>query len=155
MNIPVVLPVARIQVDDAGLLSASLDHEPYGDDRTLRRTDLQRLVEDIACDVGTSIKVEVTEADGTTYVDIATPADQPPVVDSALGGEEPIVAGVHGTGFLPGERVAVAYILLHETADAAGATAWRLPAAALGRRHETFLLVGLDSHIVTLIEDPR
>lgn len=154
MNIPVVLPVARIHINDAGQLEASLDGERYAESETLRRSDLPRLLEDITRGLQAPVRVEVTEADGTTYFDIATPSDRPLETEMAQTGDEPMGAGVRGTGFRPGERVAVAYVLVHETADAKGTTALRLPAAALGRRPGALLLFGLDSRIGTLIGDP-
>jgi len=154
VNVPVVLPVARIRIDDAGLLSVSLNDEPHAADETYRRADLQQLLADITNDIGSPIRVEVTESDGTKYVDIATPTDEPLSTDAADPGGEPESPGVRGTGFRPGERVAVAYVLLHETADSRGATTLRLPAAALGRRQGALLLFGLDSLVGTLIEHP-
>lgn len=154
MNVPVVLPVARIRIDDAGLLDASLNGEPYAEGENLRRNDLQRLLADITGDLQMPVRVEVAEADGTTYCDIATPTVQSPEVEAIATGDEPMGAGVHGAGFRPGERVAVAYVVAHGTADAEGAAAMRLPAAALARRHGALLLFGLDSRVATLIGEP-
>lgn len=152
MNIPVVLPVARVRIDDAGELHVTLDGEPHGPAEHPRRQDLQRVLADLTREVGTPIRIEVTEADGTTYCDIATPAEGPTAPYAATGTTTQPGAGVHGVGFRPGERVAVAYVLLHQTADAEGAADLHLPAAALARRGGAVLLFGLDSHVGTLIE---
>jgi len=151
MNIPVVLPIARVRVDDAGELHVTLDGEPHSADHP-RRPDLQRVLTDLTREAGTPVRVEVIEADGTTYCDIATPTEQPPgdVADTAAHSG----AGVRGVGFHPGERVAVAYVLLQQTADAEGVAVLRLPAAALARRDGAMLLFGLDSHVGTLIRTP-
>ncbi|MFT4011522.1 MAG: hypothetical protein QM655_15915 [Nocardioidaceae bacterium] len=153
MNIPVVLPVARVRVDDAGELHVTLDGEPHGQAEHPRRRDLQQVLADLTREVGTPVRVEVTEADGTTYCDIATPAEAPIGPDAATDSTTQPCSGVHGVGFQPGERVAVAYVLLQQTADAEGAAELHLP-AALARRGGTILLFGLDSHVGTLIEAP-
>jgi hypothetical protein len=154
MNIPVVLPVARVRVDDAGELHVTLDGEPHDPAEHPRRRDLQQVLADLTHEVGTPIRIEVTEADGTTYCDIATPAEAPVVPDTVADTTAQSSAGVRGVGFQPGERVAVAYVLLQQTADAEGAADLHLPAAALGRRSGAMLLFGLDSHVGTLIEAP-
>lgn len=153
MNIPVVLPVARVRVDDAGELHVTLDGEPHDPAEPLRRRDLQQVLADLTREVGTPVRVEVTEA-GTTYCDIATPAEAPTAPDDVADTTTQPSAGVHGVGFQPGERVAVAYVLLQQTADAEGAADLHLPAAALARRGGAMLLFGLDSHVGTLIEAP-
>jgi hypothetical protein len=154
MNIPVVLPVARVRVDDAGELHVTLDGEPHDPAEHPRRQDLQQVLADLTREVGTPIRIEVTEANGTTYCDIATPAEGPTAPDNATDSATQPSAGVHGVGFQPGERVAVAYVLLQQTADAQGAAELHLPAAALARRGGAVLLFGLDSHVGTLIEAP-
>lgn len=154
MNIPVVLPVARVRVDDSGQLHVTLDGEPHDPAEPLRRRDLQRALTGLTREVGMPVRVEVTEADGTTYCDIATPSEEPSAPQGADHTTVYPAAGVHGVGFQPGEQVAVAYVLLHQTADAQGAAELHLPAAALARRGGTMLLFGLDSHVGTLIEAP-
>lgn len=157
MNIPVVLPVARVRIDDAGELHITLEGEPRESAEHPRRRDLQRVLTDLTREVGTPVRVEVTEADGTTYCDIATPPEAPTAPtapDDAADTTAHPGSGVHGVGFRPGERVAVAYVLLHQTADAEGAADLHLPAAALARRGGAMLLFGLDSHVATLIEAP-
>jgi hypothetical protein len=154
MNVPVVLSVARIHIDATGALAATLDGEPYAADRDLHRGDLQGVLANITAHVKAPVRVEVTEADGTTYCDIATPADQPSEADSAETTTEPANSGIHGAGFRPGERVAVAYVLAHETAADDGSAELRLPAAALARRRGALVLFGLDSRVATLLEEP-
>ena len=53
--------------------TVTLDREPYSADGALQRDDLQRLVDGIASDLGTPVRVEVHEADGSTFTDIITP----------------------------------------------------------------------------------
>ena len=152
MNIPVVLPVARVRIDDTGELHVTLDGVPHDSVECPRRGDLHRVLTDLTREVGTPVRVEVTEADGTTYCDIATPTEQPPDDVAATAAHSGV--GVRGVGFHPGERVAVAYVLLQLSADAEGAAVLHLPAAALAQRDGAMLLFGLDSHVGTLIEAP-
>lgn len=154
MKVPVVLPVAQVRIDDAGILTVMLDGQPYAGGVQLQRRDLQQLLTDITSEVKVPVRVEVSEADGTTYCDIATPTDPssgPPACEIA---EQSAAAGVRGAGFQPGERVAIAYVLAHETADADGAAVVRLPVAVLARRQGAMLLFGCESRVATLIEDP-
>lgn len=155
MNIPVVLPVVAITVDEDGVLSARLDGQPYADQRPLFRGDLRGLLDEIASELATPVRVEVAEADGTTYADISTP----PADDTTQEGSAdslPIRSkpGVAGSGFRPGEQVAVAYVLLHEIADDAGAAVVRLPPAVLSRHQGALVLLGLDSNTVTPLTAP-
>jgi hypothetical protein len=154
MNIPVVLPVARVRIDDTGELHVTLDGVPHDSVECPRRGDLHRVLTDLTREVGAPVRVEVTEADGTTYCDIATPVEAPTAPDDAADTTVQPGSGVRGEGFRPGERVAIAYVLLHQTADAEGAADLHLPAAALARRGGAMLLFGLDSHVATLIEAP-
>lgn len=59
--------------------------------------------------------------------------------------------GVTGTGFRPGEQVAVAYVLMQDVADPTGAASMRLPAAVLANRTPSLVLLGLDSKTVAPI----
>jgi hypothetical protein len=150
MNIPVVLPVVAITVDEDGVLSARLDGQPYADQRPLHRGDLRGLLAEITSELATPVRVEVAEADGTTYADISTPsADDTTQQRSADAVPIRPLPGVAGSGFRPGEQVAVAYILLREIADETGAAVVRLPPALLSRHQGALVLLGLDSKTMT------
>jgi len=155
MKIPIVLPVVHVHAEDAGTLSIDVNGKPYDAGRELRRPDLQRLLDTITAELDSPIRVEITEVDGTTYADIATPpsepTDKPPDQRPAT---EAVGAGLSGSGFQPGEQVAVAYVLLRQTADADGATVVHLPAAAIAGRGGSLLLFGLDSKASALLESP-
>ncbi len=155
MKTPVVLPVVAITVDEDGVLSARLDGQPYADQRPLLRGDLRGLLDEITSELATPVRVQMAEADGTTYVDISTP----PGDDTTQEGSADVLPirmlpGVTGSGFRPGEQVAVAYVLLHATADDAGAAVVRLPPAVLSRHQGALVLMGLDSNTVTPLTAP-
>lgn len=153
MRIPVVLPVVNVVIDESGVLTVDVDGEPYDAGQPQARGDLQALLDEITGQRDTAVRVELQESDGTTYADIATPPSEapepsiePPVTLA------PSAPGISGTGFRPGEPVAVAYVLLRETADATGRTVIHLPSAALAGRHAALVLLGLDSKVATLVE---
>lgn len=63
------------------------------------------------------------------------------------------IPGISGTGFRPGEPIAVAYVLLKDVADADGVAAVHLPPSVIaGRRAAGMVLMGLESKIATLVE---
>ena len=75
-RVPVVMPLVDVRVDVDGTVAVRLDREPYATDTPLHREDLQRLLGKLATDLDTPIRVEVREADGSTFTDIVTPESQ-------------------------------------------------------------------------------
>lgn len=151
MNVPVVLPVVTIDVATDGQLAVRIDGEPHREDTPMGRGDLRRVVEDIATSLEEPVRVDVREADGTTYTDIVLPPD-PTNADPSVGGTIEASAvphtragGITGHGFKPGESVAVAYVLAEQTADEQGTATLGLPPAMLVGRSASLVLVGLAS----------
>jgi hypothetical protein len=154
MRIPVVLSTVHVDVGTDGHLQINIDGQPHADDRQHLRSDLRTVLDEITTGLGTAVRVEIRECDGTTYSDIATPheaADDKPQ-DGAPMAMPP--AGLHGTGFLPGEEVAYACVLCTETADADGRTVARLPPSLLTQRRHRIVLVGMTSAAVAEIGQP-
>lgn len=168
-----VLPVVRVAVDEAGALTVDVDGQPRAADRRLGRADLGHLLDEITAERACAVRVEVQEADRTTYADIATPrspgaggtdaADSGEPRNRTASGSGPrscpqaasavsCAAGVRGTGFEPGEPVAVAYLLAEQRADAAGHAVLRLPPALATRRARGLVLLGCRSHRLARIE---
>ena len=73
VRVPVVMPLVEVDVDKNGFLTVTLDREPYSADGSLTRDDLKRVLDDIAADLGTAVRVEVREEDKSTFTDIVTP----------------------------------------------------------------------------------
>ena len=97
------------------------------------------------------MRVEVHEADGTVFTDIATPtAERPP----RMGGESTqsslFPGEIGGGGFLPGEEVAVAVVVAHRVAGADGTARLRLPPALLADRPGVVFLLGCTSGTVAV-----
>ena len=97
------------------------------------------------------MRVEVHESDGTTYADIATPPDSP-----APESEEPqpttTTPALAGAGFRPGEEVALAYVVVRQSADSDGNASINLPPALLAATRGGLVLLGLSSQTVAPIE---
>ena len=153
LRVPVVMPLVEVTVDNEGFLSVLLDREPYSADCSLQRDDLAGLLEQIARDLGTPVRVEVQEAGGSTFTDIITPhrsASAEPITP----GPRPALAstfGVAGEGFTIGEEVAICVVVARQVADALGTAQLRLPPSLLAE-HPDVVLVGRTSGTVALSE---
>lgn len=150
MKIPVVLPTVRVTVDAAGRLTVEVDGEPHGSHTAIERGDLSAVLDRITTALESPVRVDVREADGTTYADIATPPREVPVQATAPMRPE-ARTGAMGCGFAPGEEVAVAFVLTRQRATADGTAALGLPPALVASRREGLMLVGLSSHVVANI----
>ena len=152
-RVPVLMPLVDVQVDAEGRLSVRLDREPYGSDSALRRNDLQRVLDTIAVDLDTPIRVEVQEADGSTFTDIVTP--EPP----DLRETKPIQhaanpdSAVTERRFHPYEDVAVAVVVAYQTAGQDGTAFLRLPPALREAQSGRIVLVGQQSGTIVVSTD--
>lgn len=149
LRVPVVMPLVEVVVDENGLLTVTLDREPYSADGALRREDLRRTLTDIAADLHTPIRVEVREADGTTFTDIVAPkqrdAEPAPAARRVLAS----AFGISSDGFTAGEEVEVCIVVARQVAADDGSTQLRLPPALLAC-HPDVVLVGRTSGAVAL-----
>jgi hypothetical protein len=148
VRVPVVIPLVEVDVDKLGYLTVTLDHEPYSADGSLTRDDLTRVLDDIATDLGTAVRVEVHEADRSTFTDILTPGHP------RLGMVKPVreattsIGEVAGDGFLPNEDVAVAVVVAHQVANTDGSARLRLPPALLEAHPGLVVFMGARSGTV-------
>lgn len=150
MKIPVVLPVAHIRIAAYGRLTVDIDGAPYESASVFTRGDLGDVLDQIATTLDSPVRVEVHEADGTTYADIATPPDTP--AEHTTEPDPAKASDGTGTGFQPGEEVVIAYVLTRQTADADGVAPLRLPAALLASQRDGLVIVGLTSHVIANIQ---
>lgn len=151
MKIPVVLTTVRFDIATSGRVTVSVDGQSYAEDRTLSRDDLRSVLREITAKLGTAVRVEVHEADGTTYSDIETPAESPAraAAEPELESATPALAGA---GFRPGEQVALAFVVARQEADANGNAAITLPPALLAATRHGLVLLGLTSLKVAPVE---
>jgi hypothetical protein len=164
MRIPAVLSTVHVTIDADGHLAIDVDGDPHPTARGRARGDLRSILDEITTGLGTAVRVDVREHDGSTYADIATPPTPTPTppADTTPGPDPPPAeaanarsapsAGLGGTGFLPGEEVAVTYVVCTQTAGADGRTAVQLPPALLVRPGLKMLLVGMTSAAIAEVE---
>ena len=150
VRVPVVMPLVEVTVDEGGFLAVLLDREPYSADGALKRDDLKRLLDDIATDLETPVRVEVREADDSTFTDIVAP--DRPKLRMIQPDERPATAigEVAGSGFLPNEEVAVAVVVARQVAGTDGTARLRLPPALLEAHPGLVVLMGQTSGTVTV-----
>lgn len=157
-RIPAVLPLVRVTVDDTGSLSVTVDDDPLPDDASaLTRGELRPLLDRIAAERGSALRVEVHEPDGKVFTDFHTPESttMPEPTPESVRHEHrahdgqlsvSVKAGsLTGEGFQPGEEIVVA-IVVHTTAsNSDGTLDLHLPVALLDRAASDVMLVGEQS----------
>lgn len=152
MKIPVVLPIVHVQVTKDGMLRIDVDGEPHDAGGRLSRGDLRSVLDQITTALDSPVRVEVTEADGTTYADIAIPPEPDPPPESELTTTHVAAPGISGAGFNPGEEIAIAYVVARQTADKDGTTALHLPPALLAAKREGLVLLGMTSRVIASVD---
>lgn len=157
-RVPVVMPLVDVRVHVDGTVAVRLDRESYATDTPLHREDVQRVLCKLATDLATPIRVEVREADGSTFTDIVT-AESPEVRlsdprRSTTAAPDPTAGQMPGPTasgrFLPLEDVAVAVVVAHQTASEDGVANLRLPPALLEAHAGHLVLVGQQSGAVVV-----
>ena len=148
IRVPVVMPLVEVEVDKKGYLTITLDHEPYSADQSLTRDDLKRIVNDIATDLATAVRVEVCEADKSAFTDIVTPGQPKLRMTQSVREATTSIGEVAGDGFLPNEEVAIAVVVAHQVASADGSARLHLPPALLEAHPGLVVLMGKRSGAV-------
>lgn len=153
MKIPVVLSVVHVAVDAEGVLTVDVDGVPRDSEESRTRGDLRAVIDEITSDLGAPVRVEVREADGSTFTDVATPRES-----SAAAAAEPSPSSrppaLAGAGFQPGEEVALAYVVARQNADSEGNASLNLPPALIAATRGGLVLLGMTSRTVTPFEAP-
>jgi hypothetical protein len=151
-RVPPVLPLVGAHMHQDGSLDVYVDHDQHESPSRLTRGDLPRILGQITARLAAPVRVEVHEADGTVFTDIATPdpAQRPPRMRgepmplSLSSGE------IGGGGFLPDEQVAVAVVVAHRVAGPDGTARLRLPPVLLADRPGVVFLLGRTSGTVAV-----
>jgi hypothetical protein len=154
MKIPVVLSVVHVAIDADGVVAVDVDGVPRDSGQSRTRGDLRAVIDEITSDLGAPVRVEVREADGSTYSDIATPPESAPAPAAAKPSPTTSTPSLAGAGFQPGEEVALAYVVVRQNADAAGNASLNLPPALLAATRGGLVLLGMSSRTVTPFEAP-
>lgn len=153
-RIPVVLPLVRVTVDNTGSLSVTVDDELLPDGASiLTRGELRPLLDRIATERGSALRVEIHEPDGKVFTDFHTPettvpspTPEPVTHERGTSDGHPIVTvrtgSITGEGFQPDEEVIVAIVVHRATTSSDGTIDLRLPVALLDRSAGDVVLVG-------------
>lgn len=157
-KIPVVLPLVSVTVDGAGALAVTVDDEPLPEQTSgLTRGELRPLLDRIAEERESALRVEIHEPDGKVFTDFHTPEPTTtpgPIPDPVphprkTRGRQPIVnvqaGSVTGEGFHPDEQVVVAIVVHRATSNSDGTLDLHLPVALLDRTTDDVVLVGEQS----------
>jgi hypothetical protein len=120
--VPVTLPHVVMDVASDGRMTVTVDgtaYEPEPFAPAWRREDFARVLDQLTAQHRSPLRVEVHEADGTTFTDIITsstrrrpqpePAPAPPPSRRVM----PELVALHGEGFVPGEDVGIAIVIAH------------------------------------------
>lgn len=111
-------------VQPDGAMTVLVDGEPYAPPPyapAWRREAFSAVLDAVTARLGTAVKVQVVEYDGTTFTDVVMPSRTPTAPTQAAPTQAPEVAyqqsarsapvPVQGHGFVPGEDVAIAPII--------------------------------------------
>ena len=166
------LPLVQMTVHEGGAMTVLVDATVYPPPQhapAWSRASFSMILDAITAQLGQAVKVVVTESDGSTFTDIATPvrrrasyiaptptttaasAPQPAHTHMEASAPAPMLS-VSGSGFLAGEDVAVAVVLAHTSAAPDGRVSAQVDApelflggsgelVLLGRISETVLIV--------------
>lgn len=123
-SVPVSIPLVVLDVREDGTVAVSIDGKPLAPEPFAppwRRSSFGQIIDRATNDRTTAVRVEVREADGTSFTDIIAPRRRR-TTQWKPEAEKPaplsVFLTVEGDGFVPGEDVAVAVITGHT--DAAG-----------------------------------
>ena len=125
-SVPVSIPLVVLDIDKDGVVIVTVDGKPLDPDPAAgpwRRSSFGQIIDRATNDRTVPARVEVREADGTTFTDIIAPRrrrasrPQPEPEPASL----PVFHTVTGDGFVPGEDVAVAVVTGHTEASGTGA----------------------------------
>ena len=158
---PIVVPVVEFTITADGAMTVTVDGRPYLPEPFApgwRREAFPTILDALTARYRSPLRVQVHEADGSTFTDIITPPRERPtpkpwearapapapvaVVSPPVPAAQPVLHQVAGSGFVAGEDVAVAIIHAHTDASGDGTARALLTAeqAALAVTGEVILL---------------
>ena len=158
---PVVVPVVEFTITADGAMTVTVDgvaYMPAPFAPGWRREAFPTILDALTARYRSPLRVQVHEADGSTFTDIITPPRERPtpkpwearapapapvaVVSPPVPAAQPVLHQVAGSGFVAGEDVAVAIIHAHTDASSDGTARTLLTAeqTALAVTGEVILL---------------
>lgn len=152
---PVAVPVVDFTIDSDGSMTVTVDGVPYLPEPFApgwRRESFPTILDTLTARYRTPLRAHVREADGSMFTDIITPPRERPAPNPREAPPSaptppihvvpPVLHQVIGSGFVPGEDVAVAIIHAHSDAAQDGSARALLTAeqAAVAVTGEVVLL---------------
>ncbi|MFS2281984.1 hypothetical protein V2S04_14315 [Microbacterium sp. OR21] len=136
--VPVSIPLVVLDVREDGTVAVTvdgirLDPEPFAP--PWRRASFGQIIDRATDDRTTPARVEVREADGTTFTDIIAAQRRRaphPTPEPEEPAPRPVFHTVEGDGFVPGEDIAVAVVTGHTDASGTGTARALIDPARLG-----------------------
>lgn len=119
---PVSLRTVVLDVQPDGSMTVTIDgtpHPPPENTGVWSRKMFPQIIDQASDERAVPVRVEVHEADGTSFTDLIPAAPRKPAAEPAPQKKEkrkpgrPVLVEVTGDGFVPGEDVAVAVIVSH------------------------------------------
>ena len=114
--VPVSIPLVVLDVHEDGTVSVTVDGKRLDPDPFAppwRRSSFGQIIDRATNDRTTPARVEVREADGTTFTDIIAARrrrSRPEPEPAPAAPTGPVLYSIEGEGFVPGEDVAVAVV---------------------------------------------
>lgn len=149
--VPVTLPHVVITVTGDDELTVTVDgapHLPPEFSGPWRRSSFGPILDALSDERRVPLRIEVREVDGSVFTDIITPhgrrartarpadlssASPVPPPPAAPAQEVPALVALEGEGFVPGEEVAVAIVVMHGEGGPTGRARGLVEADALGQ----------------------
>ncbi|WP_286689361.1 MULTISPECIES: hypothetical protein [unclassified Aeromicrobium] len=139
--VPVSIPLVVLDVREDGTVTVTVDGKRLDPDPFAppwRRSSFGQIIDRATNDRTTPARVEVREADGTTFTDIIAARrrrSRPEPTSEPEAPTGPVLYAIEGEGFVPGEDVAVAVITGHTDAAHTGTTRALIDPAGVGVDH--------------------
>ncbi|AZS40084.1 hypothetical protein CVS54_01407 [Microbacterium oxydans] len=140
--VPVSIPLVVLDVHEDGTVTVTVDGKRLDPDPFAppwRRSSFGQVIDRATNDRTTPARVEVREADGTTFTDIiaarrrrSRPEPEPEPEPEPKTSNGPVFHTVEGEGFVPGEDVAVAVVIGHTDAAHTGTARALIDPAGIG-----------------------
>ncbi len=136
--VPVSIPLVVLDVREDGTVTVAVDGKRLDPDAFAppwRRSSFGQIIDRATNDRTTPARVEVREADGTTFTDIIAARrrrSRPEPEPEPKASTGPVFHTVEGEGFVPGEDVAVAVVTGHSDAAHTGTARALIDPAGIG-----------------------
>lgn len=153
--VPAVLPQIVLEAVNADSLVVTVNGDRLAA-TPIRRDEIAQAVTELVTQLGTPTRVEVREMDGSVHADILTPPAPPSPFAPPTGlppapGPSALLEFT-GSGFVPGEDVALALILRHSSAGPDGTARALLDRGERPGISSEVILLGRISGTTTVIE---